>query len=106
MEDEILLSRGTIRLSGLECPVCRSRADSYTGMSRDMKEPARVPKAGNISFCINCKAVLVYIDSFASYRPLSLRVATEQEIAKLSDDPNWSKVYKALVVGSKRPKHG
>ena len=93
---DILLTKGETQLKGLECPICRARADGYTGLSKDLQDPARVPKPGNISICFNCGGLMVYTESFASYRPLSLRVATREEEESFRSHPYWGPIYRIL----------
>jgi hypothetical protein len=69
------------------CPECRyvfNRA-SEVGL-----EEKKQPKPEDVSLCINCAAILIYIDNNGS-----LRSATPAEIEELRNSPEWDKIEKA-----------
>ena len=75
--EPVYVSSAKERLTGLKCPKCGASCDGWTGASEI--GPPR-PEAGDFSACAYCGTILIYTESFASYRPLSLRIATEGEV--------------------------
>lgn len=94
---QILLTTGKIKLQGLECPACRSKCDGYTGLSTDLNDPATMPTPGQITICSYCGALLVFVQSFASYRSVSLRMATKREEKEIRANPVWAGVWEATL---------
>jgi hypothetical protein len=69
------------------CPECRYVFDRASESSMEEK---RQPKSEDVSICINCAAILIYIDNNGS-----LRAATPAEIEELRNSPEWDKIEKA-----------
>jgi hypothetical protein len=68
-----------------------------TGLS-SIPGGSRNPQPGDVSCCFTCGSVLVLVESFASYRSLSARIATEQEQRGFMErNPTWARVFKLIA---------
>jgi len=80
------------------CPVCDHHLDCHTGAGHN-----KLPRDGDVSVCINCVSVLVYI---IDENGINLRFPTEEENAQFFDNPDIMKareivkLIKAKVDGS------
>lgn len=97
---EIHISTRRERLHGLRCPVCGASAEGLTGVGVDQ---APVPTPGSFSICASCTNLLVLVESFASYRALSLRVATNQEEENMRRDPVLGRIWTLFQKHRKNP---
>ena len=89
------LSGNAKRLSFLRCPKCGGPCDAWTGIGE--REPA-VPTPGSISMCVTCGTILVFTESLATTRALSLRVATDAEVERVRTDPDPKMQYLWKIV--------
>ena len=77
---------GGPRQQHLTCPVCRQLVDGLTAITEERSGPA-IPTPGCMTVCCYCASLLAFIQSFASYRHVSLRAATKQEEDEARNDP-------------------
>ena len=84
MNHEVYLYTSPKRQWHLKCPACGAAAEGATGLSHSETHP--VPKPGSMTICGTCGKLLVFIESFASYRTLDLRLATPAEEKRLSPE--------------------
>ena len=102
MNHEVYINRSPKRLWHLHCPACGGAADAATGVSHTETHPE--PKPGQMTMCGYCGKLLVFIESFASYRALDLRLATPAEEKQLS--PEVRRLFRIMKqVVEKRRKH-
>jgi hypothetical protein len=105
--EEVNLSQAE-RQKGLRCPHCHGRADGMTLISG---EPGNCGiKPGRIGMCGYCGTPLVTVESFASYRAVSLRIATEAEVESFRRAGSWTgavwKSLETLTQARKKTKGG
>jgi len=106
---DIHLTEST-RQWGLRCPVCHGSAEGLTGIG---PTPGQQPQPGQFGMCGYCGATLCLTESFAAYRNVSLRVASQSEVeAWYADNPERRVIWKTMRdavragrFGRPRPRH-
>lgn len=89
MGDKVYLSRNKKRLTGLLCPSCGAQADGATSCSAKDAKP--LPAPGCMGICSSCGVWLMYTESFATYRSVSLRLATRAEVDNWRNTSDWNR---------------
>ena len=79
MSQSIVLTMMPGRQPGLTCAQCQSSAEGATAMSSDFLRSPPQLRPGAFLLCAYCGALNVAIESFASFRTISLRLATPEE---------------------------
>jgi len=96
MSDSVWIGHVPERQIGLACPHCGAEIEACAFFSlHSFKGPAAA-MAGSLGMCGYCGGALRYTESFASFRTLSVRPATAEEVeAWFSKSPKhrrlWSK---------------
>lgn len=77
------------------CPVCNTSLDCHTGAGH-----TSLPKDGDVSICLSCVSVLVYI---VNKEGINVRFPTEEENVAFFDNPDVMKAIKTVKeIKSKR----
>jgi len=94
MTNKIWMADGP-QLHHLHCPVCRHLLDGVTEISTAPTKKA-APQSGDVTVCCYCASLLVFVQSFASYRHVSLRAATPAEEVEMRRDPLHDLIWKTV----------
>lgn len=77
----------TIEMPQLECPYCHYLSDRATQVDSD---ELHIPKGGDVSICIKCAAVSIFV------APGSLRTPAEKELAEINADRVIASAVRAI----------
>lgn len=91
---DVFLSTSKVELKGLRCPKCNADCGGWTGMSFDNFPQ---PEPGSLTLCGECGIMLFFVESFTTYRSLSLRPATQAEIETIRMDPRLKTLWESAV---------
>lgn len=76
-------------MTGFICPICCHENDAAT----EPDDPNAIPKAGDVSICINCAGISTFTGN-----GLEARHPTDDELVRFVNDPKVRKMQAAVTI--------